>query len=83
MSKWRGKKGARAILTRLSPSHIRFGHFEHFFSHKRPDLIKLLADHVINCILMDYPIKTGLPKLSKRTARLMAQWQAVGFTTGS
>jgi uncharacterized protein YdiU (UPF0061 family) len=30
------------------PSFIRFGHFEHFASNDRPDLLRRLADHVID-----------------------------------
>lgn len=71
-----------AILTRLSPSHIRFGHFEHFFSHQRPDLIKLLADHVIQLYFDGKNYGDWFAGIVKRTARLMAQWQAVGFAHG-
>ena len=42
-----------AVLTRLAPSHIRFGHFEHFHHGGRPDLVRLLADHVIGEYMPD------------------------------
>lgn len=71
-----------AILTRLSPSHIRFGHFEHFFSHKREDLIKILADHVIQLYFNGQNYTDWFATIMKRTARLLAQWQAVGFAHG-
>src|SRR5476649_1921914 len=36
-----------AVLTRLAPSHVRFGHFEHFFHSGRHEQVRQLADHVI------------------------------------
>ena len=76
-----------AVLTRLAPSHTRFGHFEYFHHSGRPDLVRLLADHVIT---EHFP---GLPdsderfgawfrEIVQRTARLMASWQAAGFAHG-
>ncbi|NIQ75496.1 MAG: hypothetical protein GWN80_08330, partial [Gammaproteobacteria bacterium] len=41
-----------AILTRMAPSHVRFGTFEYFSHTKQHDLLKLLADYVIK---MHYP----------------------------
>ncbi len=73
-----------AILTRLARSHIRFGHFEHFHHGGRPDLVKLLADHVIENYMPefrgDYPGWFG--EVVKRTAQLIAAWQAAGFAHG-
>lgn len=76
-----------AIATRLAPSFIRFGHFEYFHHTGRPDLVRVLADHIIS---EHFP---GLPDgearfgawfrdIVVRTARLMAAWQAVGFAHG-
>jgi uncharacterized protein YdiU (UPF0061 family) len=37
-----------AIVTRVAPSFIRFGHFEHFANQSaHPDALKQLADFVI------------------------------------
>ena len=73
-----------AVLTRLSRSHIRFGHFEHFHHRGRAHEVKLLADHVIGeyfpDLAGDYAAWFG--EVVKRTARLMADWQAVGFAHG-
>lgn len=72
-----------AILTRISPSHIRFGHFEHFFHHGLNHCIKPLADYVI---AQHYEEKLSyqdwLADIVKRTAMLIAQWQSVGFAHG-
>jgi uncharacterized protein YdiU (UPF0061 family) len=73
-----------AVLTRLARSHIRFGHFEHFHHGGRPDLVRILADHVIGeympAFAGDHPAWFG--EVIKRTAHLIAAWQAVGFAHG-
>ena len=73
-----------AILTRVSRSHVRFGHFEHFHHKGRQHEVKLLADHVIGEYFPqfegDYAGWYG--EVVKRTAELMADWQAVGFAHG-
>jgi serine/tyrosine/threonine adenylyltransferase len=71
-----------AVLTRLSPSHIRFGHFQYFHYQQRPDLVRRLADHVI---AEHFPGLTYLEwyrEVVRRTASLLASWQAVGFAHG-
>lgn len=76
-----------AMLVRLSPSHVRFGSFEVFFHRDQHEPLQILADHVI---AQHYPTLMELPdryprflrEVVLRTARLMAQWQAVGFAHG-
>jgi len=80
-----------AVVTRLAPSFIRFGHFEHFAANERIDELRQLADYAIDRY---YPAcRTSqrfegnayaafLEAVSERTAALMAQWQAVGFCHG-
>jgi uncharacterized protein YdiU (UPF0061 family) len=76
-----------AVLTRLSPSHVRFGHFEYFHYSERPLSVRRLADHVI---AEHFPHLAGqadshalwFAEVVARTARLIAAWQAVGFAHG-
>ena len=78
-----------AVVTRVAPSFIRFGHFEHFSARDQLEPLRRLADHVIT---EHYPecLDAGpneryaklLQAVSERTAALMAQWQAVGFCHG-
>jgi uncharacterized protein YdiU (UPF0061 family) len=76
-----------AVLTRLSPSHVRFGSFEVFFYRGQYEHIATLADYVIArhfpelCNAQDKYLQL-LNEVMLRTARLMAQWQAVGFAHG-
>jgi uncharacterized protein YdiU (UPF0061 family) len=73
-----------AVLTRLAQSHVRFGHFEHFFHRGQQDQVRVLADHVIeeyfSELVGDHAAWYG--EVVKRTAIVMAQWQAVGFAHG-
>ena len=73
-----------AVLTRLARSHIRFGHFEHFHHAGKPELVRLLADHVIGEYMPafkgDYAAWFG--EVVARTAHLIAAWQAAGFAHG-
>ncbi len=83
-----------AVVTRLAPSFIRFGHFEHFAASGQDAQLRQLADYVIDRF---YPeCRDGaarerlggsaeaalLEQVSERTAALVAQWQAVGFCHG-
>ena len=80
-----------AVVTRLAPSFIRFGHFEHFSARGQHGPLRQLADHVIDhyypdCRLADKPASHSyaalLRQVSQRTAELLARWQAVGFCHG-
>ncbi|MGN6085892.1 protein adenylyltransferase SelO [Trinickia sp.] len=76
-----------AVVTRVAPSFVRFGHFEHFYAADRPAELRALAEHVIerfypSCREADDPYLALLDIVVERTAQLVAQWQAVGFCHG-
>jgi uncharacterized protein YdiU (UPF0061 family) len=78
-----------AVVTRVAPSFVRFGHFEHFASNGHINELRALADHVVTAHLPEVQNKHGaeryvalLHEVTQRTAVLMAQWQAVGFCHG-
>ena len=76
-----------AMLTRLAPSHVRFGSFEVFYYRDQHEHIQTLADYVIEHHypeLVDNENKylALLETVIDRTAKLLAQWQAVGFAHG-
>lgn len=78
-----------AMLTRLAPSHVRFGSFEVFYYRGQFDAIRSLADYVIShhypeFAELDAPQRyiAWLEEVIARTAALIAQWQAVGFCHG-
>jgi uncharacterized protein YdiU (UPF0061 family) len=77
-----------AVVTRVAPSFLRFGHFEHF-AHTAgdTDALRRLVDAVIarfypECQDAANPLLAWLEAVARRTARLMADWQAVGFCHG-
>ena len=77
-----------AVVTRTAPSFLRFGHFEHF-AHTANDT-EALRQLLGATIARYFPALQGdvqpaaalLEEVALRTARLMAQWQAVGFCHG-
>ena len=76
-----------AIVTRAAPSFMRFGHFEHFAHTGQHEALRDLASHFIRhfapeCADAKQPVLALLSLVSRQTAALMAQWQAVGFCHG-
>lgn len=77
-----------SVVTRVAPSFIRFGHFEHFSANGLTDELRRLADFVIDAFYPGCreaggnPYARLLEAVSARTADLLAQWQAVGFCHG-
>ncbi|XZG69101.1 protein adenylyltransferase SelO [Chitinibacteraceae bacterium HSL-7] len=84
---WREEVETAAVVTRVAPSFVRFGHFEHFFYRGETETLTQLLDF---CISHFYPECEAAPNrylalldaVITRTATLMAQWQAVGFCHG-
>jgi len=76
-----------AIVLRVSPSWVRFGTFEYFAHSKNFKELEALADYAIN---ESYPHLNDeenkyyhfFAEIMGKTARLMAEWQAVGFNHG-
>jgi len=77
-----------AVVCRVSPSFLRFGHFELPAMRGDIELLRTLADF---CIARDFPhiASTGEAKYAdwfgevcERTARLVAEWMRVGFVHG-
>lgn len=76
-----------AVVTRMAPSFIRFGSFEHWYYNRNNDALKVLADTVIDQFYPALrtaanPYQALLTEVARRTAELVAQWQAVGFMHG-
>jgi uncharacterized protein YdiU (UPF0061 family) len=83
-----------AVVVRVAPNFVRFGTFEYHAATGRTDLLRSLADALIDQdSLLHEPPQTGLPRpptvyaswlsdVAARTGRLIAHWQALGFCHG-
>ena len=76
-----------AVVTRMAPTFLRFGSFEHWFYSGQHEALKTLADYVIDRFYPQIrdaknPYHALLAEVTRRTAHLMAQWQSVGFMHG-
>ena len=84
---WREKQERAAMVLRLAPSHIRFGHFEYFYYTKRPEQQNELGQHVLamhfaECLEQPEPYLAMFREIVERNAELIAKWQAYGFCHG-
>ncbi|CAI2171172.1 5103_t:CDS:2 [Funneliformis geosporum] len=83
-----------SIVCRLSPSWIRFGSFEIFFYRMERKQLRSLTDFVVeevyglksleNPEYEKYGNRYGrlFNQISRKTARMVAHWQAIGFCHG-
>jgi uncharacterized protein YdiU (UPF0061 family) len=76
-----------AVLTRIAESHLRVGSFQWAAAHRDPSALRALADYTVR---RHYPDVAGaltpclalFDAVAERQARLIAQWQLVGFIHG-
>ena len=76
-----------AVLTRVAPSFVRFGSFQHWSARDRDGDLRRLADYVIDRFRpelrgAEQPYEALLRDVARRTGDLIARWQAVGFMHG-
>ncbi|QJR81194.1 YdiU family protein [Alteromonas pelagimontana] len=76
-----------AMMIRMAPSHIRFGHFEYFYHAREQDKLEALFKFTFNhhfpeCKKADNPHYALLRSITLKTARMVALWQAYGFVHG-
>lgn len=76
-----------AMVIRLAPTFVRFGSFEIFAARNEPEAIRTLADYTIARFFPglgrdEDRYARFFGEVVERTARLMADWQSVGFMHG-
>lgn len=76
-----------AMLLRVADSHLRFGHFEHFYYSRQQEKVTQLADYAIHHHWPQWQQESDkyllwFSDVVKRTAQLIAGWQSVGFAHG-
>ncbi|MBY5993318.1 YdiU family protein [Ferrimonas balearica] len=84
---WREQQETGAITVRVSPSHLRFGHFEYFYyTRQQAQLAALIEDtlahHFPDALAAPNPKLAWLEAVVSRTAETVADWQAFGFCHG-
>lgn len=82
---WRETPETAAVVLRVAPSFVRFGHFEYWQGEH--EAVRELADWVIahfypECREAAEPYAALLQAIAARTAATIARWQAVGFCHG-
>lgn len=72
-----------ATVLRTAPSHLRFGHFEYFAWSGQGEKIPALIDYLLRHHVPELESGAELfAEVVRRTARLIAKWQAAGFCHG-
>ncbi len=82
-----------AMLIRVARTHIRFGHLEYCSFTDQHDLLKSLCDYTLDrhypdiekqcaTLNLDSPYTAFFKLTVARTAKLIAQWQSIGFAHG-
>jgi len=76
-----------AVVIRMAPTFVRFGSFEHWFYKNNEGNLRVLADYVIDRFYPalrdeENPYAAFLEEVTRRTARMIAHWQSVGFMHG-
>ena len=76
-----------AIVLRVAESFLRFGHFQYYAHTNQPEELKNLVEFSIEnyfSAYKDHPNRYVLffQDIVKKTARLFARWQSVGFCHG-
>ena len=78
-----------AVVCRVAPTFIRFGHFEILAAQQEFDLLKRLADYVIRTHFQSLGTTTSpdiytawFEDICRRTALMVAHWMRVGFVHG-
>ena len=83
----REKSETAAMLIRTAKTHIRFGNFEYFHYNKKPEHVKVLVDFCIDNYATYFSRTKNIYEeffraIVKKTAIMIAQWQACGFNHG-
>jgi uncharacterized protein YdiU (UPF0061 family) len=71
-----------AVVARVFPSNLRFGHFEMCFHFNKEAELEALIDYTCKTFFSGLSIEEMLREVVKRTAKLIAQWQDKGFCHG-
>jgi uncharacterized protein YdiU (UPF0061 family) len=87
MPVFRETRETAAVCARVAPSFLRIGHIEHYGQNHMHEELRLTLNHLIkhhypDCANSPTPYLNLLEQIALRTARMVAQWQSLGFCHG-
>jgi uncharacterized protein YdiU (UPF0061 family) len=87
MPVFRETRETAAVCARVAPSFLRIGHIEHYGQNHRHEELRLTLNYLIehhypDCANTPTPYLSLLEQIALRTARMVAQWQSLGFCHG-
>jgi len=87
MPVFRETRETAAVCARVAPSFLRIGHIEHYGQNHMHEELRLTLNHLIehhypDCANSPTPYLSLLEQIALRTARMVAQWQSLGFCHG-
>jgi uncharacterized protein YdiU (UPF0061 family) len=87
MPVFRETRETAAVCARVAPSFLRIGHIEHYVQNHMHEELRLTLNHLIerhypDCANSPTPYLSLLEQIALRTARMVAQWQSLGFCHG-
>ena len=87
MPVFRETRETAAVCARVAPSFLRIGHIEHYGQNHMHEELRLTLNHLIkhhypDCANSSTPYLNLLEQIASRTARMVAQWQSLGFCHG-
>jgi uncharacterized protein YdiU (UPF0061 family) len=71
-----------ALVARVFPTNLRFGHFEMCYHFNKKDELKSLCEYLRTYFFNNMSLEEMLEEIVARSAKLMAKWQDVGFCHG-
>ena len=71
-----------AIVARVFPTNLRFGHFELCYHFEKETEFNALIDYTLDTFFRGMTTEEMLREIVIRTAKLIAGWQNVGFCHG-
>ena len=71
-----------AIIARVFPTNIRFGHFEMCYHFNRKDVLNDLIEYTRHTFFEGVSVEEMLGQIIDKAAMLIAHWQTVGFCHG-
>lgn len=84
---YRETKETGAVVLRIAPSFLRFGHFEIFAKRDQIDNLQQLMHFTLKHLYPEYlsapkPFLAMFEEIIRRTAYMIAKWQGLGFCHG-